>query len=292
VTGAYDPDLNLIYWGTGNPGPDWNGDDRQGDNLYSNCLLAIDADTGKLRWHFQFTPHDVHDWDSNQVPVLFDGIIGGRGRKLVAQANRNAFYYVLDRETGEFLQGIAYAKQTWARGLDSRGRPIVLPDTDPTPEGNLVYPGLGGGTNWFSPSYSPQTKLFYVQAQEEYAQVYYKLKTPFSPGRQFEGGGARNVPGVEAYGTVKALEATTGKLKWEFKLHASSSAGLLSTGGGLVFGGSREGYFFALNAVSGEPLWHFQTGGSIGANPVSFMVGNKQYVGIAAGKALFAFALD
>ncbi|HEY2930248.1 MAG TPA: PQQ-dependent dehydrogenase, methanol/ethanol family [Acidobacteriota bacterium] len=292
VTGSYDPELNLIYWGTGNPAPDWNGDDREGDNLYSCSLLALDADTGKLRWYFQFTPHDVHDWDSNQVPVLIDVAAGGRTRKLVAQANRNAFYYVLDRESGEFLCGAPYVKQTWARGLDARGRPMVLPNTDPTPEGRLVYPGLGGGTNWFSPSYSPRTGLFYVHAQEDYAQVYYKLKTPYKPGEQFEGGGAHNVAGVEPYGVVKALESETGKLRWEFKLHALSSAGLLSTGGGLVFGGNREGNFFALDAETGKPLWHFQTGGEVGANPVSFLVDNKQYVAIAAGRALFAFVVE
>jgi alcohol dehydrogenase (cytochrome c) len=292
VTGSYDPELNLIYWGTGNPGPDWNGDEREGDNLYSDSLLAVDADSGKLRWYFQFTPHDVHDWDSNQVPVLIDAMVNGRARKLVVQANRNAFYYVLDRATGEFLSGTPYVKQTWARGLDARGRPIRLPNTEPTPEGTLVYPGLGGGTNWFSPSYSPSTRIFYVQAQENYAQVYYKLKGSYEPGELFEGGGARNVAGVEPYGTVKALESETGKLRWEFKLHSPSSGGVLSTAGGLVFGGNREGWFFGLNAESGKPLWRFQTGGEIGANPISFLVDQKQHIAIAAGQALFVFALD
>jgi alcohol dehydrogenase (cytochrome c) len=292
VTGSYDPELNLIYWGIGNPGPDWNGDDREGDNLYSDSLLAIEADTGKLKWYFQFTPHDLHDWDANQVPVLIDTVVNGRTRRLVVQANRNAFYYVLDRETGEFLCGTPYVKQTWARGLDARGRPIRLPNTEPTPEGTLVYPGLAGGTNWYSPSYSPRTRLFYVMAQENYGQVYYKLKAEYKPGEQFEGGGARNLPGVEAYGAVKALEPESGKLRWEFKLHALPSGGLLSTAGGLVFGGNREGNFFALDAESGKPLWHFQTGGQISANPVSFLVDVKQHVAIAAGQALFVFAID
>jgi alcohol dehydrogenase (cytochrome c) len=292
VTGSYDPELNLIYWGTGNPGPDYNGDVRPGDNLYSTSLLAIDADSGKLRWHFQFTPHDVHDWDSNQVPVLMDGVVNGRARKLVLQANRNAFYYVLDRTTGEFLSGKPYVKQTWASGLDARGRPLVLPNTDPTPEGTLVYPGLGGGTNWYSPSYSPSTRLFYVPAQEDYGQYYYKLKAEYVPGSIFESGGTRDLAGVERYGAIKALEAETGKPRWEFKLHTPSSAGVLSTAGGLVFTGTREGWFFALDAASGKPLWRFQTGGEIGANPVSFLVDQKQHVAIAAGQALFVFALE
>jgi len=292
VTGSYDPELNLIYWGTGNPGPDYNGDVRAGDNLYSASLLAIDADSGKLRWHFQFTPHDVHDWDSNQVPVLMDGVVNGRVRKLVLQANRNAFYYVLDRTTGEFLSGRPYVKQTWASRLDARGRPLVLPNTDPTPEGTLVYPGLGGGTNWYSPSYSPSTRLFYVPAQEDYGQFYYKLKAEYVPGSIFESGGTRDLAGVERHGSIKALEAETGKLRWEFKLHAPSSAGVLSTAGGLVFTGTREGWFFALDASTGKPLWRFQTGGEIGANPVSFLVDQKQHVAIAAGQALFVFALE
>ena len=292
VTGSYDSELNLIYWGTGNPGPDYDGDVRAGDNLYSASLLAIDTDSGKLRWHFQFTPHDVHDWDSNQVPVLMEGIVNGRARKLVLQANRNAFYYVLDRTTGEFLSGNSYVKQTWASGLDKRGRPIVLPNTAPTPEGTLVYPGLGGGTNWYSPSYSPSTRLFYVPAQEDYGQHYYKVKGEYVPGSIFESGGTRELPGVERYGAIKALEAETGKLRWEFKLHTPASAGVLSTAGGLVFTGTREGWFLALDAASGKPLWRFQTGGEIGANPVSFLVDQKQHVAIAAGQALFVFALE
>jgi alcohol dehydrogenase (cytochrome c) len=292
VTGSYDPELNLIYWGTGNPGPDYNGDVRLGDNLYSASLVAIDADSGKLRWYFQFTPHDVHDWDSNQVPVLMDGVANGRARKLVLQANRNAFYYVLDRTTGEFLSGTPYVKQTWASGLDARGRPLVLPNTEPTPKGTLVYPGLGGGTNWFSPSYSPSTRLFYVPSQENYGQLYFKVKAEYVPGTIFESGWTRNLAGVEPYGAIKALEAETGKLRWEFKLHAQSSAGVLSTAGGLVFTGTREGWFFALDAESGKPLWRFQTGGPIMANPVSFLVDQKQHIAIAAGQAVFVFALE
>jgi alcohol dehydrogenase (cytochrome c) len=292
VTGVYDPVLNLIYWGTGNPGPDWNGDDREGDNLYSDSLLAIDADAGKLKWYFQYTPHDVHDWDSNQTPVLIDGVVDGRMRKLVAHANRNGFYYVLDRVTGEFLRGAPFIKQTWAKGLDAKGRPIRLPDTFPTIEGTVVHPGIGGGTNWQSPSWSPLTRLFYVMAHDNQAQTYFKMKEEYRPGESFEGGGFRNLLGDEPPGAVKAIEAETGKIRWEFKTHSYVMAGVLSTAGGLVFGSSGEGHFFALDAGSGKPLWRFQTGGRISANPISYLVDGKQHVAIASGQALFVFAID
>jgi alcohol dehydrogenase (cytochrome c) len=290
VTGSYDPALNLVYWGTSNPAPSYDGDGREGDNLYANSLVALDADTGQLRWHFQFTPHDLHDWDSNQVPVVFDAPVGGRARTLVAQANRNGFYYVLDRATGELLSGTPYIKQTWASGLDPRGRPLVRPGTTPTAQGVLVYPGLGGGTNWYSPSYDPQSGLFFVQAHEDYAQVFFKRHGAFKPGAHYEGGAARDVEGSEHYAVVKAIEAATGKIVWEFKQHAGPSGGVLSTAGGLVWSGNREGTFFALDARSGRPLWRFQTGGGISANPISFEVDGKQHVAIATGQAIFVFA--
>src|SRR5207248_1190578 len=174
VTGAFDPDTNLVYWGTGNPGPDWNGDVRGGDNLYSDCLIAVDADSGKLKWYFQFTPHDVHDWDATEVPVLVDGEVRGKKRKLVVFANRNAFYYVLDRTSGEFLAGKAYVKQTWAKGLDDQRRPMVIPGTEPSEEGTMVVPNLNGATVWFSPSYSPQTGLADVAVRGS-GSISYKL---------------------------------------------------------------------------------------------------------------------
>jgi alcohol dehydrogenase (cytochrome c) len=290
VTGSFDPELNLIYWGTGNPAPNYNGDAREGDNLYSDCLLALDADTGARRWHFQFTPHDLHDWDSNQVPVLIDATFNGKARKLVAQVNRNAFYYLIDRVTGEFLLGAPYAKQTWADGLDGRGRPMVRAGTAPSKEGVLVFPGLAGGTNWYSPAYNPATSLIYVQAHEDYAQTFFKLPPESKPGRHYEAGHARDVEGSEHYGVVKAIEALTGKIRWEFKLHAPPTGGVLSTAGDLVFSGTREGSFFALDGRTGRPLWHFQTGGSIWSNPVAFSVDGKQHVAIAAGHSLFVFA--
>jgi alcohol dehydrogenase (cytochrome c) len=291
VTGAYDPALDLVYWGTGNPGPNYNGEGRIGDNLYSNCLIALDAATGKLRWHFQFTPHDLHDWDSNQVPLLIDGVWKGRPRQLVAQVNRNAFYYLLDRQTGEFLLGAPFVKQTWASGLDEGGRPLLVPGKTPTTEGAVVFPGLAGGTNWYSPSYDPRTRLIYVQTHEDYAQTFYKLPPVHQPGKPFMGGVTRDIEGSEHFGVLKAIEPLTGKVRWKFPMHAPPSGGVLSSAGGLVWSGNREGMFFALDAQTGKPLWKFQTGGIIWANPVSFAVDGKQHVAIAAGSSLFVFAL-
>jgi alcohol dehydrogenase (cytochrome c) len=290
LTGTYDPALDLVYWGTGNPGPDYNGDARAGDNLYANSLVALDADTGGLRWHFQFTPHDLHDWDANQIPVLLDATFDGRPRKLVVQANRNAFYYVLDRETGAFLRGAPFAHQTWSKGLDERGRPIALPGLEPSAEGALVFPGLAGGTNWPSPSYSPLTDLFYVHAREQEGQVFFKNDAEYEPGSSFYGGGERDVEGAEPYSVVKAIEPLTAKIRWEYALHAPATAGVLATGGGLVFSATREGYFFALDARTGELKWRFQTGAEIRANPIAFEVDRKQHIAIAAGQALFVFA--
>jgi alcohol dehydrogenase (cytochrome c) len=290
LTGAYDPALNLVYWGTGNPGPDWNGDLRRGDNLYTCSLIALNPVDGKIKWHFQFTPHDIHDWDANEIPVLFDAAINGRSRKLVAMANRNAFYYLLDRETGEFLSATPYAKQTWAERIDAKGRPIRRPGTEPSVEGTLVFPNIQGASNWPSPSYSPQTKLFY-QAAREMGTYFFKGESKYTPGEPFMAGGGRAVNGDDAWGAVRALEATTGKLKWEFKLITPPMSGVLSTAGGLVFGGTDEGNFFALDAETGKPLWDLQLGGAIRANPMSFAVDGKQYVAIAAGYSLFVCGL-
>ncbi|HTS78872.1 MAG TPA: PQQ-dependent dehydrogenase, methanol/ethanol family [Bryobacteraceae bacterium] len=290
VTGSYDPDLKLIYWGVGNPGPDWNGDPRPGDNLYTCSLVALDAQTGALRWHFQFTPHDTHDWDATEIPVLLDTVVRGKPRKVVAMANRNGFYYLLDRATGEFLSGVPYAKQTWAKGLDDSGRPVVIAGSEPTEAGNLVWPSLQGATNWFSPSYDPVRQQFYV-AVREMGSYYYKGEAEYKPGTFFAGGGERALNGDDAYGAIRALDVSTGRRKWEFRLQSPPWAGVLGTAGGLVFGGSNEGNFYALDAVTGKPLWDFQTGGGIAANPISFLIDGKQVVAIAAGHAIFVFGL-
>jgi alcohol dehydrogenase (cytochrome c) len=290
VTGSFDPETNTVYWGIGNPGPDWNPDSRQGDNLYTCSLVALDGDSGKLKWHFQFTPHDSHDWDSTHVPVLFDAVVRGRPRKLVAVANRNAFYYALDRVTGEFVAGKAYAKQTWAKGLDDRGRPLVIANTEPSEEGTLVFPNLNGATVWFSPSYSPKEKLFYV-ATRELGSIYFKREAEFQPGTFFAGGGEAQIPNGERTGAIRALEPTTGALRWEFPLHSPPWAGVMSTAGGLVFSGTSEGNFFALDASTGKPLRDFQTGGAIAANPIAFTVDGQQCVAIAADRVLYVFGL-
>jgi alcohol dehydrogenase (cytochrome c) len=290
VTGSYDPDLNLVYWGVGNPSPDWNGDPRRGDNLYTCSLLALDADTGRLRWHFQFTPHDTHDWDSTHVPILFDAKIQDRPRKLVAVANRNAFYYVLDRVTGEFIAGRPYARQTWAKGLDPKGKPISIADTETTEKGTLLYPNANGATVWFSPSYSPQTGLVYV-AVREIGAVYFKRDMEYKAGTFYAGGGENELPVDDAWGAIRGLDANTGVMRWEFKLHSPPWAGVLSTGGGLVFSGSDEGNFYALDARNGQALWDFQTGGGIEANPISFAVDGEQRIAISADRVLYVFGL-
>ena len=290
LTGSYDPELDLLYWGTGNPGPDWNGDVRPGDNLYTCSLVALNPDDGSLVWYFQFTPHDVHDWDANQIPVLIDAVYQGRDRKLVAMANRNAFYYLLDRESGEFLAGHPYAKQTWASGLDDKGRPLVLPDTEPSEDGTLVWPSLQGATNWFSPSYSPSTGLFYVAVREMGAH-YFKTEVEYEPGKPFMGGGEQALSGDQAFGVIRALDSLTGELRWEFPLLSPPWAGVMATAGGVVFGGTNEGNIFALDADTGESLWDFQAGGAVRTNPMSYQVDGRQFVAMAAGNALFVFGL-
>jgi alcohol dehydrogenase (cytochrome c) len=292
--GSYDPESNTIYWGTGQPTPDWNGDGRLGDNLYSCSLLAIDADTGKMKWYFQFTPHETHDWDSAEPPILFDASINGKSRKLVALANRNAFYYVLDRVTGKFLVGVPFAKQTWAKGLDAKGRPILADNIEPSAQGTLVYPAITGAVNWSSPSYSPLTGLFYVNTREMGA-YYFKGKPTIEPANPADtggGGGQRTLSGDNAYNAIRALEATTGKRKWQFKMSGGDTwTGVLSTAGGLVFSADGAGNLFALDAETGKPLWNFNLGVAFRANPVTYAVDGKQYIAVSAGNSLFVFSL-
>ena len=292
ITGSFDPDLNLVYWGTGNPGPDWNGDVRMGDNLYADSALALDADTGEMAWYFQFTPHDVHDWDAIQVPILADIEYEGETRKVMMWANRNAFYYTLDRETGEFLVGKPFAKQTWASGLDENGRPIRLPDTFPTPEGVVVSPPIGGGTNWWSPAYSPRTGLFYVNAFDG-EQEFFIRDEEYEEGNEYTGGGGQQVLPIDHYqSAIRAIDPATGDRRWEFPIAPRSTSGLLTTAGDLVFGGTVDGYFFALDAVSGQELWHMTVGSRVHSAPLTYAVDGKQYVTIAAGNVVFTFGLD
>ena len=291
VTGSYDPELNLIYWGTGNPGPDWNGEVRRGDNLFSCSVIALDADSGRLRWYFQFTPHDVHDYDSVQIPILVDSEWRGKPRKLIYWANRNGFFYVLDRVTGEFLLGKPFVRLTWAEGLDQRGRPIRRPNMEPSREGRLVYPGVQGGTNWYSPSYHPATGLVYLSVWD-YASIFHLGDAAYSPGNRFLGSVPTPVPDDPGQGSVRAIDPKTGQVRWKYDTHSLPQAGILTTAGGLVFGGTDEGYFFALDAQTGKELWRINTGGMIAAGPISYMVNGKQHIAVAAGKAIFSFALQ
>ena len=292
ITGAYDPDLNLVYWGTGNPGPDWNGEAREGDNLYSDSVIALDADTGELKWHFQFTPHDVHDWDATQIPILIDIEFDGRPRKLMLFPNRNAFFYVLDRVTGEFLRGTPFAMQTWAERIDENGRPIRIPGMLPNEEGVLVYPSINGAANWWSNTYSPRTELLYVVTYDG-AETFFIGEDEYVPGELFVGGGADRYVPQETYASmIRALDPRTGDTRWEFSLQPKTQSGLLSTASDLVFGGSVDGYFYALDAVNGTELWRINVGGNVKAAPISYMVGTVQYVTVAAGNSILTFGLD
>ena len=306
LTGSYDPDLNLMYWGIGNPGPDWNPELRPGDNLYSDSVVALDPETGELEWYFQFTPNDDYDYDSVQIPVLADIDVGDiSSGKQMLWGNRNGFFYVLDRSNGEFIRGNPFVEVNWASGLDESGRPIETPQ----PTGATTYPGVQGGTNWYSPSYSPNTELFYVTAWEAYGSVFQPRDVEYQPGRVFLGGrptppnpGAPNLPGLSrgpinnwteeaGSGAVIAIDPRSGQQRWRFPSNDVSSSGILTTAADLVFTGSRSGYFHALDAVSGEPLWRSTLGGPVANGPISYAVEGKQFVAVAAGNALFVFAL-
>jgi alcohol dehydrogenase (cytochrome c) len=296
--GAYDPDTNLVYFGTGNPAPDWDGSTRLGDNLYSDSVVALDADTGKLKWHYQFTPHDELDYDSTQVPVLADITWQGRPRKVMLWANRNGVMYVLDRVTGEFLKGKPYVKANWLDGFDAKGRPNRV--KFPTAEGTITYPHVHGATNWAPPSFSPRTGLFYVATWENSGSLAVAGQFPRAvpgPNTRQTSMGATNLvpfyndPETEAIGVVRAYDPATLDKKWEFMLGDITWGGTLVTAGDVVFSGGRDGYFVALDARTGALLWKANVGGQINAAAISYAVNGKQYVSINAGSALFAYAL-
>ncbi len=294
TTGSYDPDLNLLYWPTGNPWPDFYGGDRPGDNLYTDCILALDADTGKMKWYFQFVPHDTHDWDANETPILADATFRGRVRKLLLQANRNGFYYVLDRETGEFLAGRPFVKElNWAKGLDDKGRPMVIPETEPSATGSLVCPSVHGATNWWSPSLNSDLGLFYVVALEQ-CELYYSSSQEPVPNSGFRGTGHNIVSAKPGQFYLRALEADTGKIRWEFPMPGSTTmwAGTVATAGTLVFSADDDGNLIAFDARTGSALWHFYTGSNLHASPMTFGVDGHQYVTIASGTNLITFGLN
>jgi len=306
TTGSYDPELNLTYWGIGNPGPDFNAAQREGDNLYSDSVVALDADTGQVKWYFQFTPNDPYDYDSTQVPVLVDANWNGSPRKLMLWGNRNGFFYVLDRATGRFLLGREFTKVNWASGLNpTTGRPIVTPQ----PPGQPTFPGPAGATNWYSPSYSPRTGLFYLSAWENYSTVFAEgAKVTYKEGQNFTGGNLTQTPGTAAMpllgrgiintwhegaprGVVLAIDPATGTRKWAFEMHDVTTSGILTTASDLLFTGGREGYFQALDARDGALLWKVSVGGEVAAGPMSYQLDGKQYVAVAAGHCLFVYAL-
>ena len=277
ITGSYDPDLNIVYWGTGNPGPDWNGDVRAGDNLYSDCLVALDADTGKLKWHFQFTPHDVFDLDSTEVPVLFDGMFQGRPRKLVLFANRNAFYYVLDRETGTFLHGRPYAKQTWASQLDDKGRPVRVSGIEPTEEG-LKNPAPRRRRNWYSPR-QPKNNPFYAARAAPWG---------FPKGEPDTNLALSSTGGMQVFqatGIWRHPRAgpTTGELRWQYELGFPAPGGRAPRR--RPRGGMRTGYFCLGFPQLAKPLGASKPE-EIVSNPISDLSEGKQRVAIAAGHAI------
>ena len=290
LTGSYDPELNLLYWPTGNPSPSDYGKDRAGDNLYSNSMLALDPDTGKLKWHYQFTPHDLHDYDATQVPVLLDTEWKGQPRRLLIQANRNGFLYVLDRSNGQFLSAKPFGAVTWAKEIAADGRPVLDPGSEPTATGTRTCPGALGATNWFSPSYDPQTKLLYVSSSVE-CDTFTANPQKYHEGHDFIGSVYVPAKGEKTSGAMRALDPLTGEKKWEFTYASPPWCGALSTAGGVVFGGDSEGNFIVFDARTGKDLWHIQLGAAIYSSPVTYSINGRQYVAIPAGGSLFAFAL-
>ena len=286
LTGSYDPQTDTLYWPTGNPYPDTDGTERKGDNLYTNCVLALDPKNGKLKWHFQFTPHDLWDWDATEPLVLVDAKFKGRDRKLLLQANRNGFFYVLDRTTGEFLLGEPFVKRlTWASGIDTQGRPKVIESAKPTMGGTIACPAVRGATNWYSTAYNPATQLFYVMAVED-CNLYRQAGSWFVP---------YNDPANPPVKLLRAIDIETGKIVWEVPQTGAPEAnysGVLSTAGGLLFYGESGGTFAAADAKTGKTLWHFNTGQVWKASPMTYTVQGRQYIAIAAGGNILSFALS
>ena len=292
MPGTFDPELNTIFWGTSNPAPDFDGAPRPGDDLYTDCLLALDPDTGKLKWYFQFTPHDLFDYDATQTPVLVDATFRGRPRKLIIEANRNGFLYLLDRTNGQFLSAMRFAeKLNWATGIDEKGRPIRT-EIKPSAEGTRVCPGMVGATNWHAPSYNPETSLFYFMALESCSVLVLKPQA-FKPRETYYSTGARHSEGDYNQKILLAYSVDGDKPAWRYVQtgRGHSAGGTMTTAGGLVFFGDDAESFEAVDAQTGKPLWHFHTGQNIAASPMSYAINSKQYVAIAAGSDIFSFAL-
>ena len=294
LTGTYDPEAKLLYWPTGNPCPDYNGDERKGDNLYTSSVIALDPESGKLRWHYQFTPHDLHDWDATETPVLVDANFRGQPRKLMLQGNRNGFFYVLDRLTGKLLLAEPFVRNvTWASGIGEDGRPTLLPGNEPTVEGQRVCPAVAGAANWASSAFHPATGLYYMFATES-CNIYTKNDRWWEAGKSFYGGGTRSSPGDGAGAKfLKAIDIQTGKTAWEIPEIGGGilGSGLMATAGGLLFYGDGNGAFIAADAATGKLLWHFNTGESGKAGPMTYTVDGRQYIAIAVGTRIVAYGL-
>ena len=287
LTGSYDPKLDLLYWTTGNPCPDFNGDERKGDNLYTSSVIAVSAKSGELQWSYQFTPHDTHDWDSEEPVLLVDAQWAGKPRALLLHADRNGFFFVLDRTNGKLLTAQPFAKVNWATGYDKAGRPLITANSESSVEGTLTCPASSGATNWYSSAWSPHTGLFYVRSND-WCSLYKKQSDPLV-GNRWYGGVAPNQPGVESF--IRALDITTGRKVWEFPLAAYGRGGVLATAGDLVFVAGARGTVVALDAASGKSLWHLGLGQDWQASPMTYMVGGRQYIALAGPAGMFAFAL-
>jgi alcohol dehydrogenase (cytochrome c) len=293
LTGSYDAELDTLYWPTGNPCPDHDGDQRIGDNLYSDSIVALDPGSGRLKWHFQFTPHDLWDWDSQEPPALVDAVWEGRPRKLLLHANRNGFFYVLDRTRGALLRARPFVRKlTWASGIGGDGRPILNPGQEPSPEGTRVCPAVEGATNWFSTAFSPGTGLYYVQALEA-CSVYTKAPEEWKPSRSYYGGATRRAPDDTAQKVLRAIDLRTGDIAWELPQTGSarSAGGVLATAGGLVFFGEDGGAFTAADAATGRVLWRFEANAAWKASPMTYVFDGRQHVAVASGPNILAFAL-
>jgi alcohol dehydrogenase (cytochrome c) len=287
VPSTYDPQLNLIYFGTGNPQPVLAGKGREGDNLYTESIVALHPDTGKLAWYYQPSPHDTHDWDAVQTPVLFDGVWNGKPRKLLAQASRNGFFFLLDRTNREHLLTTPFIKTNWSSGLDSKGRPMRIKAKDPQPDGALVSPASGGASNWPPPSFDPETGLLYVSASRSYS-VFYLTDLEDKP----EGWGGLD-RSVYSEGYLQAIDYKNGKVAWSHPWGQGSSglSGWLSTAGKLLFGGDPSGNLIALDPRNGKPLWHTRLNMNISNGPMTYELDGVQYVVFGAGDTLLAFTL-
>jgi alcohol dehydrogenase (cytochrome c) len=294
LTGSYDPKLDVLYWGVGNPAPDFNAASRKGDNLYTNSVVALRGSTGEKLWHFQFTPGDDHDWDSNQIPVIADRAAAQSPQQQLLWANRNGFFYVLDRQTGAFVLGKPFVHQTWAERLTETGRPVRSPAAAPTPKGTLLYPSISGATHWWSPSYDAELDLMVVPAIER-GGLFFSFE-PQKPkaGELYPAGATSGAPGLASYSKVVGISPKDGTILWEHRgtptTGAVRQAGLMTTHGGLVFASDDE-LFYALDTRDGKLLWSFPSGARINSPPMAYAVGGTQYVLVAAGHTLIAFAL-